>query len=369
MRALLTECRELGLTVHFAGIALSEEEHEATIPFVDKWVADFSVLPSSLSRRLSDAVRRRLRCVSCGQRKDSDSVDRWMAPHWVADAKRLQRSAAYPRVLVPYVFHSAFLEAFPSGCRRILDTHDKFAGRRERLASAGIADYWFTTSEAEERLAINRADVVLAIQQAEASYFATLAGPRVAVREVGHFSTGVSPGLRSTRACANRIGILASDNPLNIDAVHFFLTEVWPLVHKKHPNFVLSIAGRICSHIRGRAAGVELVGPVDEVARFYGTCLCTVNAMRVGTGLKIKTLESLAHGCPVVATPTGAEGLESCVGKGLVICDEPSIIASAVSCWIANPIEAAVAGQQALSAAVELNSRWRRGLADALGVN
>jgi hypothetical protein len=369
MRAILEECRNLGLVIHFAGIDLSAAERAATLPWVDQWVADFTPGRRTRIRRLRDAILRRM---PFGRRNHgiggADSVDRWMAPHWVDEARRLQRSGSYCRVLVPYVFHSAFLQAFGTRCRRILDTHDKFSGRRERLAAAGITDYWFTTTDAEERRALERADVVLAIQAAEATAFNALTDGHIAVREVGHLIKCPAVARPEPSEPTQRIGVLASENPLNIDAVSVLLKEIWPVVSARHPSAQLLIAGRVCDAISTVPEKVVLIGHVEDVAGFYARCLCTVNAIRVGTGLKIKTLESLAHGCPVVASPTGADGLEGCVGNGLIVASDAAAIAEGIETLLADPVAAHSAGASARQIVDELNLRWRRALIDALAL-
>jgi hypothetical protein len=369
MRSLLAACRALGLSVHFAGVELSPEEQAATRPYVDEWVTNFMKSPPSCWHRIGNAIRRRLDLHGrCRTPQPTDNIDTWMARQWMKQARQLQLVARYPRVLVPYVFHSAFLQAFEPPCRRILDTHDKFAGRRERLATAGISDYWFKTSEAEERRAARRADVVLAIQATEAAYFTSLVSPGTAVREVGHFTPCREVQRTSSAEWMSTIGVLASDNPLNVDALHVLLSEVWPLVRSRQPQATLCIAGRVCSKLGGVPVGVTLLGEVANAADLYERCCCTVNAMRVGTGLKIKTLESLAHGCPVVTTRTGAEGLESCVGKGLVLANDSAGLADGLVQWLTDPAAAAAAGRASLQAVAELNAGWSSALADALGV-
>ena len=374
MRSLLREIKQLGLVVHFAGIDLNDEEEASTKPYIAKWVTNFSSRSGRTARaanwqRLKGALLRKL-----GHHREYsnyelyESVDRWMTATWIQEAADIQQSAKYPRVLVPYVFHSAFFDAFDQGCRKILDTHDKFAGRRERLAKAGIADYWFTTTEDEERKAVRRADVVLAIQSHEAIYFANLVDPGVLVREVGHFAPQLGPLRAPQSNTCNQIGILASSNPLNVDGLKFFLFSVWPLVREKHPQASLKIAGDAGPQLGDVPAGVDVLGPIVDIANFYRSCLCTVNPIRVGTGLKIKSLESLAHGCPLVATPTAAEGLEMCSGKGLVIATDAQGMADGLVHWLRNPVEAAAAGDAGIRSATELNARWRKGLADALGL-
>lgn len=363
MRTLLDECRGLGYTIDFAGIDFSEEERLATLPRVDRWVADFRSPTGEESRALVPRIQRR---IARGFRDNDDWVDRWMYLPWIAQARRLQKSNRYRRVLVAYVFHSAFLEAFGSRCKKILDTHDVFADRRQRLAAIGVDGYWFSVPPSEERRALIRADVVLAIQSAEAATFRELLGGRRSVHEVGHFLPISQAKSTGAATAVGRVGILASTNPLNVDGIRWFLSAVWPIVVSRCPQATFVMAGQICAQFKDAAGSVELLGRVEDVEDFYGRCVCTVNPMRAGTGLKIKTLESLAHGCGVVTSPSGAEGLECCRDRGLRIASDARQFADHLVHWIKNPGEAVEAGKSARESLLGLYSRWRRSLAEAL---
>lgn len=377
MRTLLEECRGMGYEIHFAGVKFSEGERVATMPYVDRWVCGFTGLEGLgwWARQVERVRRRWRRWIGVGRdgggaggAAGEENVDRWMAGHWVGEARRLQRRERYERVLVAYVFHSAFLEAFGVECRKVLDAHDVFAGRRERLGAAGVSDYWFTTSEAEERRALERADVVMAIQGKEAAYFRGLLGGKGEVVEVGHFLEVGGERRESVEGERQRVGFLASDNPLNVDALRWFLGEVWPGVVARMPLVELLIGGKVCGAVSGEGlAGVELAWEVGEVGEFYGRCVCSVNPMRIGTGLKIKTLESMAHGCPVVATPVGAEGLESCEGRGLVVAEGREAFVEALVGWLGSREVVEAQGEAGRAAVKEINGRWRGALRGALG--
>lgn len=368
MRALLEECRQLGWEIHFAGVKFSDEEKRATLPFVDRWVTDFRKEPNSLCRRLVSRMGRRLgllkaHTVPGAAGLTEDSIDGWMLPHWVAEARRLQGRERYRCVLVAYVFHSGFFEAFGGDCWKILDTHDVFANRGERLEQAGLQNFWFSTTDREERRGLSRANVVLAIQDAEAAYFRRALGGAGRVEVVGHFVPTV--GNDEPVAAGSVVGFLASDNPLNVDALRWFIGKVWPLVVAERPEAQLKVGGRICRLFNGLPASVDLCGSVEAVSDFYRGCRCSINPMRSGTGLKIKTLESLAHGCPVATTSVGAEGLEACRGRGLVVADDAGSMAATLVSWLAEPAAAREQGRRALTSVQELTAAWRTNLRHA----
>ncbi len=71
--------------------------------------------------------------------------------------------------IVNYSWLSKALEFAPPSTFKILDTHDKFSGRREMLESLGLHPEFFYTTEAQEKIALGRADLVWAIKREEAA--------------------------------------------------------------------------------------------------------------------------------------------------------------------------------------------------------
>jgi glycosyltransferase involved in cell wall biosynthesis len=96
------------------------------------------------------------------------------------------------------------------------------------------------------------------------------------------------------------------------------LLAMWPMVRAAVPDARLLLAGRGL-HDVGDLAGVEVLGPLrcsadllDRVALIAFPCPDT-------SGPKVKVLEALSHGLPVVTTPAGVEGLLLPPGSGAVV--------------------------------------------------
>ena len=102
-------------------------------------------------------------------------------------------------------------------------------------------------------------------------------------------------------------------HPPNEDAAGWFVAEVLPLVVARVPAARLTIVG---SHPSGRVralAGpnVAITGAVSaaELQRYYASARVAAVPLRVGAGVKLKVVEALAEGVPLVTTPIGAQGL------------------------------------------------------------
>ena len=211
--------------------------------------------------------------------------------------------------LVNYVWFSKGLDVVPETTYKIIDTHDVFGDRHIVAAEAGLEPVWFYTTKALEALGLERADLILAIQSEEAKYFEGLV--ETPISTVGYLVPPVvlveEP--HETSAKIN-IGYIGSGNPFNVTsilALHDFVSQYPCLLEK----FEFSIAGTICSALKSKVPNFNLVGLVDELDDFYRVIDVVVNPMIGGTGLKIKSLEALSYGKPLIATKDAMVGIST----------------------------------------------------------
>jgi len=138
------------------------------------------------------------------------------------------------------------------------------------------------------------------------------------------------PNLQSRRV----LFVGSMDYHANIDAVTHFAREVWPQLHARHPGLVFTIVGRDPSPEVKRLKelpGIEVTGTVDDVRPYYYDALMAVIPLRVGGGSRLKILEAMAAGVPVVSTRLGAEGIEAEDGVSIVLADTNDDLREAAS--------------------------------------
>ncbi len=234
------------------------------------------------------------------------ALDDW-CPAFLADrVSRLHRRGRHDAVLVHYIWMSRALEGVEGGALRVLDTHDLFGDRHLAARAQGLDPSWFFTTREEEARGLARADLVLAIQEAEA---AVLRGRSAApVLTLGHM-----PPLRFLTAGGDAspapqpravFGYLGSANPWNVASVRALDAAL-----ADAPDLPWLLAGQITRRdLRLRTRPLQL-GPVPEAEDFYRAVECVLNPMAGGTGLKIKTVEALAAGLPVLGTRDAFAGL------------------------------------------------------------
>lgn len=114
------------------------------------------------------------------------------------------------------------------------------------------------------------------------------------------------------------------DYHANIEGAVKFAREVWPTLHARQLNMVFTIVGRDPSReVRelAQTPGIEVTGTVDDVRPFYRNAVASVVPLNVGGGSRLKILEAMAAGVPVISTTLGAEGLRVQQGKNVLIAD------------------------------------------------
>jgi glycosyltransferase involved in cell wall biosynthesis len=126
----------------------------------------------------------------------------------------------------------------------------------------------------------------------------------------------------------------------NLDAVTVLLDSIFPGVRAFEPEAKLLIVGRNPPEWlkdRARHPGIELHGSVPDVRPFIARAGMLAVPLRIGGGSRLKILEALASGLPVVSTRIGAEGLELEAGSHLEVVDGVEPMAEALVAAIRQP--------------------------------
>jgi polysaccharide biosynthesis protein PslH len=229
-------------------------------------------------------------------------LDDWCPGVLAERVAGLQRAGRYDAVVVNYVWMSRVLEGV-QGALRLIDTHDLFGDRHLVARAEGLDPSWFFTTRAEEARGLARADLVLAIQEAEAAALRERSG--VPVLTLGHMPPLRFLEMQECGAARAMFGYLGSANPWNAASVRALDAAL-----AQAPELTWLLAGQILQRRDLTLASRPLLlDPVPEAAGFYRAVDCVLNPMTGGTGLKIKTVEALAFGRPVLGTRDAFAGL------------------------------------------------------------
>jgi glycosyltransferase involved in cell wall biosynthesis len=219
-------------------------------------------------------------------------------------------------------------------------------GRRKRLArmlDSFIMPNW------EGRYA-SRADHCFVVSEEEARRLRNVA-PRVPISVVAN---GIQPAVPLGEAKGKDtllfVGTMAYEP--NADAMRYFCASILPLIRMRIPKTRLYIVG-IAPPADIRAFGAErppqrtalanalesivVTGEVRDVRPYYDVANIMVVPLRAGGGTRLKILEAMALGRPVVSTSLGCEGLAVKHGEHIMIADEPRDFADTVVELLENP--------------------------------
>lgn len=135
----------------------------------------------------------------------------------------------------------------------------------------------------------------------------------------------------------------------NVEGIEWFLDEVWPTIHEKHPTLTFTLAGRsIPESISQRHdANVNVVGAVPSANEFMLEHDLMVVPLLSGSGIRVKIVEAMALGKVVITTSVGAEGLAVENGKHLFIANTPEEFLAVIDKCIVTPDICTIIGENA----------------------
>lgn len=210
-------------------------------------------------------------------------------------------------VLANYCWLTPLL-ARTRAARKLVLTHD-VASTRLALSSPELVHDPHSLNPARadgEQALLQRADAILAITDEDAAVFRA----RLPAREILVVPKSCLPSPPSTAPrVPGRCLFVGSANEFNREGLAWLLAEVWPRVQEAFPSATLQICGAVSRTVSEPPAGVTVSGHVADLTAVYAEASVSAVALLRGSGLKIKLVEAIMHGCPCVSTSVGLQGL------------------------------------------------------------
>ena len=195
---------------------------------------------------------------------------------------------------------------------------------------AELAENLASLIQSEESIA-QEADAVVTICQEEAAWFREHGD--APVRVLDPFPDRCDPGRAGFAARSNAVFVAGwmsgADSP-NADAVRWLAKEVMPRLEEIAPDLVIQVTGSAppSELLPLRSKHLRFIGEVRNLAALLDASRCAIAPLRYGAGVKLKVVDALARGLPVVATTYGSEGLCGSWREGVAVADDPSVFAA-----------------------------------------
>ena len=273
-------------------------------------------VPLSIERNRSAEMAERVAELVASGGYDAVFVDGWLMAQYVPDA------FAGLRLLhehnAEHVMWRRHVELETGALRR----------RLVRMEAGRVRTY--------EASLLSRFDVVFAVSERDRDALASLAatGPEIALLPNVADATLLERPELTPPAEPVLLFLGTLSWPPNAEGLVRFLREDFPPLLERMPAARLVVAGSGAAEdllrLVYRARGAEFAGPVRDDEMLYSRARCFVDVGVGGSGTKVKVLNALARGLPVVTGPDGAAGLEVTSGEHLLVAEDPERLLGAL---------------------------------------
>src|SRR5690242_1613017 len=274
------------------------EIHFLLSPFESDWVNEVPESAAEMRKAwASFTARPPSRPLHMPAAGEHHLIDEWWDPQIGTYLEWLFAREWFDVFVVNYTFFSKALDYAPGSTVKVLETHDMFAGRKELFIAHGAPAEFFYTTREQEQLALNRADIVIAIKDAEAAVLRRNTKTAEVISVPFYLERAPLP-LRPERLQPEeelRIGFIGALNSVNVINMQKFLDrfDKYRTIYMPPPISV-SVAGDVCLRLDSNSPSARLLGRVEDVTAFYESIDVVVAPMSFSTGIKIKVGEALS---------------------------------------------------------------------------
>lgn len=264
-----------------------------------------------------------------------ESPEEWQLDDWHDDEfnprlDRLVHQINPSIVIVEYASLSKALTSLDSNILKVIDTHDIFTNRNKLLVENGVPARGFCSlTKEEESRALNRADVIVAIQNNDRRYFQTITSKNTVT--VGHLIDLKKAEALSTHNSKKRLLYYGGCANSNLVGLRYFANEIWPKLTQLNPNVELIVAGKVSQQFTEKCKNCRKLGVVEDLFALHQTVDVVVNADVYATGLSMKNITTLGFGKPLVTSLVGARGLEDGADRAFVVADSSDNFVTALT--------------------------------------
>lgn len=234
---------------------------------------------------------------------------------------KILKDNEYDIIIISYVYWSPLLDNVTKGTKTkwIVDTHDFLTSQFQDHKKFALDRYF-----KREINLMQKFDDVWVISNEEKYLFSQFVKSPVSL--VTH---GLPNNIETSSKTEKTIDLVyvASENFHNLKSANWFFKEAYPFLSS---DIKITVVGKIGNHIP-KFENVENLVFVKDLDEVYKKSKIAICPMLSGTGVKIKVIESLSHGIPVVCTERGVDGLLNKTNNGCLTTNDPSLFSDYIN--------------------------------------
>jgi glycosyltransferase involved in cell wall biosynthesis len=250
------------------------------------------------------------------------SLESYAYPNLIKQFQNIVQQNQYDYILISYVNWADLLKHINTNKVKTILTVEDFISMNNYERNSGKYNLGKSINEEIER--INLFNKAICISKEEANFFER-ACKDVEFHHIPHFLENKFSEVKKD----TDIVFVGSDNPFNRDGMIWFFEYVMPHLSD---IYKIKIIGKVNEHLekyKNRFKNIEFISYVENLDDIYSKSKISICPLQGGTGLKIKVVESLSYGVPVLCTKYGIVGMDSKY-NGCIVVDEPQEFANEV---------------------------------------
>ncbi|CAH0171169.1 hypothetical protein SRABI27_01602 [Pedobacter sp. Bi27] len=226
--------------------------------------------------------------------------------------KKILKNNNYDYIFINYASWATLVEDnhLTKKSIKVIDTHDFITAQLQKKVNIG-------QSFKEEIRRISLFDIALAISVEEQYIFSQFCKNKVVLAPM---MLDKPQNLHDINEKSFDLVYVASDNVHNQKAANWFFKDVYPLLPT---NVQICVIGQINEHLSIKAPNIVSVNFAEDLSIYYQNAKVALCPMLTGTGTKIKVVEALSYGLPIVCNTRGIDGLINKTDNGCLVSDDP----------------------------------------------
>lgn len=227
----------------------------------------------------------------------------------------------FDAIIIEYIHSSYFLNYLDNDKTKIiLDAHDIISERTEEFKKFNYEGALYELTKETEFRIFEVYDRVMLLCKADFDKVAGVIGENKTLlcpHPVNFYKQTVKRKVKS-------IAFVASSYLPNLDAINYFIENCWPTI-SRNSDVNLFVYGTVCDQLSVvESERIILKGFVSDLEQVYEDADIIINPVRFGAGVKIKNIEAMGYGIPLVTTSHGARGLEGQIETCFLVADNPN---------------------------------------------